>query len=55
MLKIMLLTPPANKPTKNLKEVVAKRDSAASRYYWREEDVDYLQNTIDKKGRDVSR
>ena len=44
---------PANNPTKKLKVVVTKRDSTVSGHYWREEDIDCLQNMIDKKGADV--
>ena len=41
---------PADNPTKKLKVVVAKGDSASSGHYWREEDINYLQNVIEKKG-----
>ena len=45
---------PAGNPTKKLKVVIAKGDSAASEHYWREEDIDCLQNVIYKKGPDMT-
>ena len=45
---------PANNPTKNLKIVVANGDIAVLGQYWREKDIDCLQNVIDKKGSDVT-
>ena len=45
---------PADKRAKKLKVVVAKGDRAASKHYWRGEDIDCLQNVIVKKGIDVT-
>ena len=45
---------PADNPTKKLKVVIAKGYNAASGYYWREEDIDCLQNVIEKKGPDMT-
>ena len=44
----------ADNPLKNLNKIVTKGDSAASGYYWREEDISFLQNVIDKKVRTVT-
>ena len=45
---------PADNQTKKIKVVIAKGDSVASGHYWREEDVDCLQNVINKNGPDVN-
>ena len=44
----------ADNPTKKRKVVVANGDSAASCHYRREEDINCLQNMIDKKGPDLT-
>ena len=41
---------PADNPAEKLKVVVSKGDSVVLGYYWKEEDIDCLQNVIDKKG-----
>ena len=50
----MLLKKPADNPTNKIKAVVAKGDRAVSGRYLREEDIECVQNVIDKKGPDVT-